>query len=390
MAAIIINSFNQDIPVLISYGLDLELQYTGTLDFRNKLGVDIEVEGKFIGSAEVDFSQTSTSYFISIGGVIKQYIEKRSPETLETGLVTDLSKFIKVTPYNKTRGSNDSWNDKIYGNYKSFNAYRGINSSYYLVGNTTPEYPGGSQLFNRNGGTYSFNYPDTHWGYLYYGIPNTTDPSSRSISGTIQYWGTFNPIPDDPDSLITTIPFDISSTNAAQTAFLRTTKPFYPSYEITKIVYIFDEIDHSQSGDTVMKSWNISINYKCTNDWDFKLSLVFLDSTFNWSSIPFYVKNENTLNRTVNTSEDYYYAKKDYNLKVRRVFNLKSDYMSKEEVDSILLLGITPEIKVKTAAVDAMQDARLLTSAIPVVSGRNNNMYQLEIQIELSSLILTP
>ena len=391
MSVNIINSLSIQYPESISYGMDIELQFTGTIGFRNKIGVDIEVNSEFIGAVEVDFSQAGVSYFVTID-LIKQYIEKGAVETTEVGLVSDSMQLVKLTPYTKSRPDGGVWTAKVYGNSKSFYAVRGINSRYYLNGDKTPYYPNGSRLFDNDGGTYTLNIPDTHWGYLYYGVSDTSNPSSRGINGTIQYWGTFNPNPESSPALITTVPFDIrgGSQDDMKTAFLSITKPVYPSYTISYIKYIFDEMNYEQTGDTIVKSWDIKINYVCSNDWDFKLSLVYLDSTFNWSSIPFYIKNQNSITREVNTVEGYDYAKKDYNLKARRVFDLKSDYMTKVEIDSILLFGLTPEIKIKTAAVDEMQDARLLSSSVPIVSGKNETMYQLEIQVEISELILTP
>ena len=394
MSVNIINSLSTEIQVPISYGLDIELQFTGTIGFRNKIGVDIELNSKFIGAVEVDFSQTSTSYFVTID-LIKQYIEKHDSQSGQAGMVDDISQLIKLTPYTKSRPDGGVWTAKVYGNSKSFYAVRGVFDEYYLDGNKTPHYPMGSSFFNESLGTsgsfsHSTSIPKGSFKRFYYAIDETYGEAGRGINGTITHMGYHTNTPNGIAPInVYSLSESIVIDSKNRTAYLDVSDMEIAGYTATGVVVKFDDVISTGGGPITMVDWTVIVDYNCVPNWDFQVDLLFIDNTFNWSTIPFYVKNKNSITREVNTIEDYNYAKKDYNLKARRVFDLKSDYMTKRKMDEILLFGITPEIKVKTQTGD-IQDARLLSSSVPVVSGKNETMYQLEIQVEISELILTP
>ena len=391
MAVQIVNDFKLTVPQFVSYPLDARLSYTGNIHFRNKIGVDIFVGGEFIGSAEVDFGKENTEYSISIGAVIKSYIIKGTISTM-TDVVGDSGEFVKLVPYTLHKDKNDVWSSKVYGTEQEFFAMRGVSTYYFTAGTNTPSWPDGSAIFAVNTpGSYSYDASLKSESLLYLPVYHNEGTYDK-ISGSIVRYRTENGVEASYDS--ETVDISGKPNNAVMARF--NMRSDLGDLDYTKTVLDITTRRYNRATDALIStesSWEITVNYKCTPNRDFKMDLAYMDISFNWTYIEFHLKNQNTLSRESSTSENYYGSKAMYNLSVRRAMALQSDYLPKALANDVMLFGLTPELRIKKAGDSGSSNIHnviLSNTSMPVKSTRNDGMVQLEIEIEFSEETLTP
>ena len=383
MGVIIENGFNILVPVAISYGLDLQLKYTDVVDpvKRYKMGVHVTIDGTFVGDMEIDFSVQNQVYTIPVGEVIKGYIQKGDIPGGQEGIVSDSGASVAFQSYVVIR-TGHTWAAPVNGELETAYCVRGVHYNYYLRGDDTPKIPTGSRLLESSTG--SMTVVDGSSQYLYVDLLHNTTKYNSMIGDIKRY---------DASGLVSTTAFSLSGKNFDSTmAYVYVgTHDDTNIYTYATLVYRVNQ--YNQSDDSLVYTGSqqvYDIKYICNPGYDFMFDLMYIDSSFNWATIPFYTKGESSLNRTSTTIEGYDYTKRDFNVKVRRTLTLKSDYMDKALADDTMLFGVTPEITVKYPDNATPKTARLLNSSVEMISGGNQPMSQIEIEVELGALTLTP
>lgn len=386
MAAVIVN--NPD-KIFVSYGYKVQIKETADLDFRNRVGVIVSVDGIVIGSAEVDVFAKDAIYTIEVGGVIKGYMNKLAP-VMETWVSDNIGDII-FTPYSKTKLIGEGWNTTN-GTDALTTAFRGTHKDIYFDGNYTPQEAGGSIIFDDfpSNGYKTLLPPDSYRDLYFHG--ETTATTYTNIVVTAKEYGL--------DANFDEAQVGPSSTYGGASSMSRNmlSMPLhaiqsYPTGITPSRKNLRISVEKRNTSDnSVIESniYKVDVEYKCVQNWDFQLSLLYLGHNFMWNSIPFYLKNTNSLNREKNTMEGYDYSRTDYNVKVRRTFALKSDFLPRDVADEAIFLGTSDRTLVKFYTIPLFNRARILDTAVILQSHRNDGMVQIEINIELSELIPTP
>ena len=387
MAAVITSTFDIYTPYPISYGLEVDIKETSELKYRNKVGINIYVSYVFIGKVEIDIFEKDKIYTLEIGEVVKEYIQKGPPKeyvSSRAGMVNDNMAGVRLVPYSKNREYSDTTWTIVNGSTKELYAIRGINKALYLDGDFTPQQPGGSNVFDNVPGVYSIDVPYGSYKFLYKELWH----DSQYYAAVQGNWYIYD---DEGHGL----GGGVLNTGALSieeiTAYFNVNSYLNSTYnKVDKLVLEFNinAINRiSGVSEMILETWYITVNFTCNKEYDFSTSMIHLDNTFNWNSVPFNMKNETALNRTNNTVEGYDYKKTDYNTRVRRTYELKSDYLEKDEANEVLLLGTTTEVYVMAESSYNLSEARLLNQAIPLRSAKNEGLVQVEVQLELSNLI---
>lgn len=389
MAAQITTSFNIYQPEYISYGLKIGIRETSDLKYRNKLGVKVYLDNAVVGNIEIDIFEKNKVYDLELGNVIKEYINKSEPLPFNgsrAGVVSDNVKNIKLVPYSKSREFTDNYWTILNGTDKELYAQRGINKVLYLEGDNSPQDPKGSTIFDKLPGAYQMDIPHNSYKYLYKALWHDQFNYAR-LTGN---WTLYKP---DGSSMGGGV-IDINAIDNEDITGYFNIGSYYNSNftKAAKLTLSFNEVVINRgSGDVVAvtETWNITVNFTCSQEYDFSSTLIYLDNTFNWNSISFNIKNETSLTRSNNSIESYDHTITDYNLQVRRTFNLKSNYLSKSEAKEAILLGTTSRVYLMTDSNHNINSARLLNQIVPLLSPSNMGLLQIEAQVELSNLIPT-
>ena len=373
----------------VSYGYKVKIKQTDDLTFRNKLGVHVYVDDIIIGSVEVDIFAKDVIYEIEIGEVIKLYMNKQAP--VIDSWVTDNIGTVKLTPYSKYRQIEGEWQMDT-GAVAQFAAIRGIHHTLYSDGDYTPQEPDGSIIFENfptNG--YKVILPPNSYRNIYvHGY--TTDTTYTNVTVTAKEYGIDDMLNESQVGSTSIYGGNSDLTKNMLSCSLHATKVYPDGLTPSRKHLRIQKEVRSKADNTVItrETYHVYVEYKCIKEWDYQLALLYLGHNFMWNSIPFYLKNDNTLDRTNNTFESYKYKRTDYNLKVRRTFNLKSDFLPRDVAEEAVFLATSENVMVKFDKIDAPQDARIVTNSLTVHSPHNEGMVQIEVSIELSDIIPTP
>lgn len=386
MAAIIEHN---PLQILVSYGHKVQVKESADLSYRNRVGVEIELNGVQVGAAEVDVFAKNTLYNIEVGEIVKSYINKGGPTV--TGWVVDNIASMKITPYSRVMVSGGSWNTSQ-GTPVTSTAIRGIHSSLYLSGDYTPKEPDGSIIFsNFPSGTYNSVLPPKAYRNIYVAAPTTAQTYTNLVATSREYGVDESFV----EAQVGATHVSGGASDATRNMFavnMHSTATYITGITPSRKTIRISAEKRDSSDDSVIEThvYNMEIEYKCAKSWDFQLTLLYLGYNFMYNSIPFYLKNSNSLERSVNTIDGYNNKKRDYNLKVRRTFQLKSDFMPSDMADEAVFLATSENTKVKFDSIDGFKDARILNKSLRVISHRNDGMVQLEVDIELSAPVPTP
>jgi len=384
MAVEIFSDFQPKDGNPISYGLEVGIRDNGPLEYRNRVGIDIEVEFSYgapiiVGTVEIDISSTHVSY-IEIGDILKPYIPSSIPEReqLYEGLVFVKQDAAGVTlkPFSRSKPVDGDWGDKVYGSDSRLTAVRGVNLDYFLSNDVTPKLP---YLDTFTNCTAIYGFPT----YRYLSFVSTVFSYQELTYSFTDY--------DENDNVVGT---PINGYKSSEGNLNRTVHGIFNKKESDGVAYtvvsgVLDTIRRSDSVVTDSRDVEFRVTYQCANVYDYAVSLVYLDVDFLWKSIPFVLKNANNLNRTVQTIEGYDYAKRDYNLKVRRTMELKSDYVTASDLDSYRTLGLASEAGIVYKDSLDFHRVRITDTSLPLYSGWNNGLSKVEVNVELSNLIPT-
>lgn len=387
MLVTINNYFPSEEIYYISYGLVIQLESDSVPGFRNRIGVDIEVNGYYIGSAEIDIAASNINYDLNVGQVIKDYVNAPTmPSAPFNAWVDGKVSDIKLTPYGTYRQSDSAWTGHDVGTPVSFGASRGIHKSYYVDGSTVNSTPSGSPVFDSEGTITIDRLKGNENEFLYYALDVYSMAQVYMLSGTMKWYSSSGVLLDSQAYVYTTS----SDLNERTVAFNIKARNIIAE-EATKLVLTADLYLRDGGGTfNVIKTSDVIVNYKCKDDYDHKLSVVFLDNNYNWVSIPFFKKNTATYKRDAVNTIGYDFSKQERALQVRKSYKLKSDYLDRYNADAAMLFGLVTSLKVSFPGSDEIHDAVLIDKSLELISRKNEGMAQLEIEVELSDIIKLP
>lgn len=399
MATYIQNTSDVYYPELVSYGWELRLYEDfegGTMPFRLKVGVEIEdvVTGAILGRVETDAFGEGTWYRIEIGDAIKQAIANDTAVLL-AGAVYDPFKRFKFTPYSKSRGIDTAWSTTFTeANAKEFLMQRGINDIYYTNGNASPTAPTADFDLLATTGISNYTMPLDGYQWLYAHLPSTSK-TYYSMEYVTEYWGT-NKTTQNYE-LISTDTVGDFDLRGSDTTFYRlplSVTTVQNNYDIEKKIITVTTYKRSSPGEGIVETYVrvLDISLTCASNTAFKINLAFLDNSFLWRAIPFYLNNEVTTTRNTTTIERYDRSRHDIVNEVRSSYTVKSDYLSKVDAEAFMLYGISSLYKIIDASEYGgfqQRDARLVSSATMLKHPSNESLIQIECTIEASNILLT-
>ena len=362
------------------------------------MGANLEVNGVTIGTVEVDADSLTDTYTLKVSDLLKRQQIPLLPHLNNLGLggsgiLCDYSLVVSVKPY-IVQYDAYGVSTYIYNVADGFNmtAIRGINSEYYIKNIKSASlkaYDNYGHLVHRDGSG-SIVVPKGTFRVMYTQLkaPSSTR-SGRVLIKTQRY---------TTDAAGNYVPYGGLQTKTYNNTDRKKPELVYfgvGQYDsgsgITRRVttIVSQEITIATGAVYREKDYVLDATFPCTPKHDFAFTLVYLNYDATWRAIPFLMKNDVVMNRTVFTMENYQGSKYDYDSDVRKVITAKSDYMSRETLIYDTLYGLGNKFYM-ARPIGLPIEVRLLSMSIPHKSGLNDPMTQIDAQLEVSEKVLTP
>ena len=365
---------------LVSYGWELRLLFDddGGSYARAKLGAIIHMGSEYVGKVEVEMITVGEEVTIEVGEILKNRMKKDGLiDSIGLSEVTDNYAIFTFTPYSSVKSTPSSpWSTINYAS-SDFRVFRGIHIDYYSKGDTTPRLPVCDNHL-LNGVEKHWELPIGAFGWMYF-LANSGDISYDYVinfsAGFSNDTFTHNHSVTPGEDVYIRVPiFNYISNESQATVVIEVIRDVYWSgafYETSTTVFNVDMV--------------------CTPSRDFRLTLGFVDSSYLWRAIPFFLNNEATFAKDTSTWESYDKTKFDKVHTVRKQYKLTSDYLTEEQAKRFMLYGLSNQYHAMTSGNYTeveIAEVRLLEKSFKVHSVNNEKMIQIECTIEFSKPLL--